>query len=239
MLAIGRPEAIEALTLLATGSLRRRTSGPFLVAGHGEVGSEVVRLLREAGEPVQIIDDDLERDEIDFRGDIVDPALLEQLDLEHSQGIVLAIDSDKATLFATLVLASKAPDLPIIARVNRAENIDRLYRAGADFALSLSQVSAQILARRVLRRNTLALDTELRLLATPTDEYPGLVDRTPTDPDIRRRTGCSVVAVERGEEVLTQFDDRLRFRPGDVIYVCGHRTDTERFVELYGASRTS
>lgn len=237
LLAIGRPEAIDELTLLATGGLRRRASGPFVIAGYGEVGREVVRQLREAGEPVLIVDERKEREEIDIHGDIVDPELLESLDLDRAQGVILAIDSDKATLFATLVLAGKSPDLPIIARVNRAENIDRLYRAGADFALSLSQVSAQILTRRLLHRSTVALDTELRLLATPTGEYPDLVHQHPSALEIRRRTGCSVVAVERNDEVLTHFDGTFSFQPGDGVYICGHRTDTERFVELYGRRR--
>jgi hypothetical protein len=34
--------------------------------------------------------------------------------------------------------------VPIIARVNQSENVERIHAAGADFALSISRVAGQI-----------------------------------------------------------------------------------------------
>ena len=52
-----------------------------------------------------------------------------------------ALESDSATLFATAVLRNLAPDVILIAGVNRAENVSRIHRAGADFALSVIEES--------------------------------------------------------------------------------------------------
>ena len=50
---------------------------------------------------------------------------------------------------------------------------------------------------------------------------------------IRDLTGCSVAAVERGEQLLMQFGADFRFEPTDKVYICGSREATRRFVEQF------
>ena len=225
LVAIGRQEKLDDLAELATGR-RQRRDGPILVAGNGIVGGKVAELLRAAGEPVTMIDLDGAKTGTDQTGDIADANFLESLDLGRARALVLALDSDRATLFATVMIKAAAPDLPTIARVNRADNVERIHRAGADFALSISQVSAQIVAQRLLHRDSRALDTEIQLLRLPADAL--LRHHHPTPATVRPRSGCSVVAVERGEEVITDFRPDLAFEAGDIVYLCGHRRAIEK-----------
>lgn len=125
-------------------------SGPFIVCGYGEVGQKVVELLRVVGEEVRVIDR-RPGEGVERVGNVLDPRTLEPLGLAGAQAVILALDSDSATLFATVILRELVPEVPIFARVNEAENIDRIHRAGASFALSISQVSGQLLARKLLR----------------------------------------------------------------------------------------
>jgi K+/H+ antiporter YhaU regulatory subunit KhtT len=50
---------------------------------------------------------------------------------------------------------------------------------------------------------------------------------------MRERTGCSVVAVERGDDVLTDFDDDFHFETDDALYVCGSNAAVRRFKEMF------
>jgi hypothetical protein len=86
----------------------------------------------------------------------------------------------------------------VIARVNLADNVERIYAAGADFALSISQVSGQILAWRLLGKESVAVDPELRVVKVSSQ---GLENRQPADINLLGKTGCSVVAVERDDEL--------------------------------------
>ncbi len=228
LVAVGSAESLERLRQLAGGS-KNKPQGPFLVAGYGEVGRKVGMLLRDAGEEIRVIDLK-EAEGVDVVGDILDPRMLESLDPAHSQGIVLALDSDRATLFATVIIKELAPEVPIIARVNAAENVSRTHHAGADFALSISQVSGKILAARLLDQETVELDTELRLQKV---SAPGLDGSHPAALDIRVHTGCSVVAVERGADLVVDFDADFEFDARDTIYICGDREATRRFTEVY------
>ena len=234
LLAVGSSGSLDQLSLLAVGPNQDRANGPLIVVGYGEVGRRVVSQLREAGEELIVVDRKSEAKEVGLRGDIVDPKVLDSLSLDTAGGLILALDSDTSTLFATLTIKGRAPDLPVVARVNAAGNIERMYRAGADFALSISQVAADIMVRELLGRDTLALAAQLRLVKISAE---AMAEGHPSTLEIRKRTGCSVVAVERGDQVTISFDEGFQFQPQDVVYGCGHHRATEKFLRLFGGDR--
>lgn len=39
--------------------------------------------------------------------------------------------------------------------------------------------------------------------------------------DLRAKTGCAVLAVERGEKLLAEFGAEFKFVSGAAVYVCG------------------
>ena len=230
LVVIGPAAGLDRLTALARGPVALRRKGPFLIAGYGEVGRKVAELLRDAGEEVRVVDRE-SGDGVDEVGSLLDPKLLDRLDVKNAQAVILALSSDSATLFATVILKDLAPEVPVIARVNEAENVERIRRAGAYFSLSISQVSGQMLARKLLGQEAVALDPRLEILKVPAD---GLVGHPPRDLSIRERTGCTVVAVERGDDVLVEFDPTFRFEAGDGVYVFGTTVDVRRFEARLG-----
>lgn len=229
VIVAGSSENIRRFGDLCGEAGLRPHHGPFVVAGYGEVGSKVVELLREVDEEVQIIDSQ-PLPGVDVLGNMLDASILESTAVRDAQAVVLALDADSATLFATVILKDFAPRVPVIARVNQAENVERIHQAGADFALSISQVSGQMLARRLLGQEAIAIDPQLRLLKV---SARGLEGHHPSELGIRERTGCSVVAVERGEDLLVDFGPEFEFAEMDAVYVCGSGEATGRFVEVF------
>ena len=230
LVVVGTPESHEKLLDIVGAQHTRDHQGSFLVAGFGVVGRKITQLLRDAGESVEVLDL-VEIEGVDRVGDVLDPNLLESLELSRYQGVVLALDDDRATLFATVILRDQAPKVPIIARVNAAPNVDRIHHAGADFALSISHVSGTILARRLLGEESIAVDTQLKVLKT---RAPKLVGKDPLHLDIRQRTGCSLVAVEHDGELRTQFDPGVQLEEGDTVFICGPPEAVAEFRKLYG-----
>ncbi len=226
LLVAGSSDSVHRLAQLGAGTTPLRRSGPFLLAGYGEVGRKVAQLLRDAGEEVVIIDK-RDGEGIDIVGDILDHRVLEQIDVRKAQGVILAVDSDSATLFATVILKDFAPETQVIARVNEAQNVERIHRAGAEFALSISQVSGQILAARLLGQEGISVGPQIRVLRSSPAAFAG---KSPAALGIRHLTGVSIVAVERGEELRVELDPGFTFEPGDVVYVCGNERAIDRFV---------
>jgi Trk K+ transport system NAD-binding subunit len=232
LVVVGSHASIDRLRELAGGAVTLRREGPFVIGGGGEVGRKVAELLRVVGEEVRLIDR-RPGPGVDQVGDVLDARMLEAAGVKDAQAVILALDTDAATLFATVILKDLAPEVPVIARVNQAENVDRIHRAGADFALSISQVSGQMLAQKLLGEEAVSVDPQLKVLKV---EAAGLAGRRPAELGVRERTGCSIVAVERGEEVLVELGPDFRFQPEDAVYVCGSSRAVRRFQEVFGAS---
>jgi Trk K+ transport system NAD-binding subunit len=228
LVVVGSHDSIERLSDLAEGQVAARRHGHFVVGGGGEVGRKVAELLKAVGETVRLIDRN-PGPEVDVVGDVLDMRVLEEAGVLDAQAVILALDADSATLFATVILKDLAPDLPVIARVNRADNVERIHRAGAYFALSISQVSGQMLARKLLKEEAYLIDPQLKVLKASPE---GLAGKHPSD-DVRQKTGCSVVAVERGDEVLVEFGRDFLFRSDDTVYVCGSHAAVRRFTEVF------
>jgi len=230
LVVLGSPASVDRLSQLARGPVALRRKGPFLIAGSGEVGGKVAELLRDAGEKVFVLDQKAIPG-VDLVGSLLDPKILDQLDIRGAQAVILALSSDSATLFATVILRDMAPEVPLIARVNEADNVERIRRAGAYFALSIARVSGQMLAGRLLGQEAVALDPRLEILKV---SPAGLVGLHPWDPTIRDRTACEVVAVGRGDDVLVEFDAELYLAPSDAVHVFGKTQDVRRFEERIG-----
>ena len=230
LVVVGSRDSIDRLSDVAEGNVETRRKGHFVVCGCGEVGRKVAELLEAVGEEVKLIDRQ-PGPGVDVVGDVLDARVLEGAGARDAQAVILALDTDSSTLFATVILKDLASDVPVIARVNQAENVERIHRAGAYYALSISQVSGQILAKKLLGVEAFLIDPELKVLKVPPDSLAG---HHPAEMDIRGRTGCSVVAVERGDDVLVEFGPEFRFRPDDSLYVCGSHGAVRRFTETFG-----
>jgi len=226
LVAVGSDESLDRLAARA-GAVALRQEGPFVVGGFGEVGRKVAQLLSDAGETVRVIDKEPYAG-VDLEGDVLDPELLQRAGVGEAQAVVLALNTDAATLFATVIVKDLAPAVPVIARVNQAENVERIHRAGADFALSISQVSGQMLARRLLGEEVVAIDASLQVRKVTVE---GLVGQHPSALQLRERTGCSVVAVERGDDLVVHFAPEFRFAEGDAVYLAGSNEAVARFHE--------
>ena len=50
------------------------------------------------------------------------------------------------------------------------------------------------------------------------------------------RTGAKVIAVERGPDVLVEFDHDFAVRPNDALFVCGSIRSLERYQREFHAS---
>lgn len=76
----------------------------------------------------------------------------------------------------------------------------------------------------------------MRLVKTTAE---GLGGRNPASSRIRERTGCSLVMIERDEELLADFDRDFEIRRGDSIYLCGSEEAVDKYFELFPEARSA
>jgi Trk K+ transport system NAD-binding subunit len=165
------------------GSRFLRRSGPYLIAGFGEVGRKVHELLRDAGEELRVVEREA-RDGVDIVGNVLDPSVLERAAIQECRAVVLAL------------------------------NIDNIYRAGADFALSISDISGEMLSARLLGRVARSRDEHrqvVRVIAKAGSPLRNLP---------LRQHGCSLLAVKRAG-IFAPVASEMAVQSGDELYICG------------------
>lgn len=226
VVAVGSDEGIAKLGDLATPVHR---PGLILVLGNTIIGQKAAEILRLADEEVLIIDE-VGGEGVAIRGDPLDPEVLSRAGASEARAVVLTLENDSATLFAAAVVRSLAQEVLVVAAARRAENIARIHRAGADFALSIGQVAGQLLAFHLLGQESVSLEAELKLVATTPGSLVGMALATRM---IRERTGCTVAAVERGDDVHVEFDGSFRLQLGDVVYLCGTSDTIDQYFDEF------
>ena len=140
LVLVGSDDCIHDFMKLCAGARRLRRDGAFVIADGGEVGREVAQLLDDCGESTFVIDRQ-PGIAVDLVGNVLDTQVLEPAGLMQAQAVILGRSTDATTLFSTVIIKNLVPDVPIIARVNLAESLQRIYIAGAGVARSIAQVS--------------------------------------------------------------------------------------------------
>ncbi|MDZ7745618.1 MAG: NAD-binding protein [Halobacteriales archaeon] len=233
LLVSGRDDQIATLRERTLGDVRRHRVGRTVVVGFGGVGQAICQVLTEAGHDHTTVDlRDMEG--VDVVGDGTKPETLKAAGIEDAQTVVLAIADDTIAEFATLVCRDLEPDIEIIARAQQRESVQKLYRAGADYALSLASISGRMTAGTVLDEEVLSMTTQVEIVRT---DAPELIGRTLAEASVRAETGCTVIAVEHEDDedgLQTDVGPEYRVRRGDRLVIAGTDDDVNRFNERFG-----
>ncbi|MFC7075213.1 potassium channel family protein [Haloarcula halophila] len=230
LLVSGTESQLEQLKTMTLSNVRQYRAGETVVVGYGEVGQTICREFASGGVPYTVLDRQ-EKPSVDVVGDATEPDDLRAVGVEDARTVILALSNDTDTEFATLVVRDLNPNVEIIARAEGTENVQKIYRAGADYVLSLATVSGRMLASTILREeDVISMDQQVEVVRTTAD---GLAGTTLGEADIRSRTGCTVIAVERNGDVLTDLGPDVDIRRGDELVVAGTDAGVTRFRELF------
>ncbi|HKJ58526.1 MAG TPA: NAD-binding protein, partial [Halobacteriales archaeon] len=218
LLVAGSEHQLSELKRLTLSVERRRARGTVVVAGFGEVGATVAEELARGGMETVVIDE-VERPGVDLVADATEEETYREADLESASNLIIALSDDTTAMLATLVAREVGPDVRIVVRAQETESIGKLYRAGADYVLALATVSGRMIASTVLdEEEVVAPEKRIELVRTTA---PKLAGQSLAGADVRHRTGCTVIAVERDGELLTDLSPEFTFQAEDTLVVAG------------------
>ena len=229
LVVVGTQAHLERVERMA---LPIRRQGHIVVAGFGAVGQKVIEMLQDAGETCIAIDRNAAAG-VDVVGSVLDSSSLDRARVREASAVVLALSDDGESVFATAVVRDYAPEVPLIVRVLRTPNIPRLYRSGADFAISVGQVTGQILAFHLLDEQTVQMENKVKFMRVKAAQLAG---QHPWHYEPLERTGAKVVAVERAGEVLVEFGPNFVVHADDCLFVCGSVNSLERYQRAFQTS---
>jgi len=232
LLVAGESMQVEALQEETASTIRLFAPHRIVVAGYGDSGRAACEALSSAGVDLTVVDA-VESDGVDVVGDARDPETLDAAGVTEASALIVTVGDDTTAVFATLIARELNPDLYIVVRANEEDNVQKLYRAGGDYVQSLATVSGRMLASTVFEdEEVLAYDKQVNVVRLPAGKLAG---STLVDERVRTETGCTVVAVVRDGETITDFDpETFVFETDDQVVIAGTDEATTRFEQVFG-----
>lgn len=133
-------------------------TGHYIICGYGRVGKQITGECQSRGASVVVVEREgpvAEQGEKDgfivVKGDATEESVLREAGLERAKGLVTALSTDADNLFVTMSARIVRPDIFIVGRCNSDETESKLYRAGADRAISPHNVGGRHMAALLLK----------------------------------------------------------------------------------------
>ncbi len=230
--AIGTRQQVEKLDRLL-GSPEAEHQ-PVLVIGGGKVGRATAAALRRRGLTVHVVEKDPRLEKVLAKeadrvviGDAADRYVLEEAGLGEAAAVALTTNNDAVNIHLTVYCRRLKPELDVVTRVTHQRNIESIYRAGADSALSYTSLGREYVISLLLGREPVMVGEGADFFLVRVPDV--LAGKTLGGSRIGASTGLIVIAVEIGEETLTNPGPATEMPPGSRLLMLGTTEQREAF----------
>ena len=235
-LAVGTAVEVEALNEYLGDGIT--CGGRVLVIGGGRVGCEVARALQGRGAEVRIVERDPSlRENIEevtsdiVIGDAADTRVIRRVGIHEAASVVLTSHEDAVNIFLAVYCRKFNPDTIIVSRVTHPSNVEAIHRAGADFAVSDSQIKIQSVLGALRGREPMIFGEGLEIFNA---EVPRSLDgKQLRESGFLARTGLAVIAVESNGIVNPHPRPGHVIRRGEHVLFVGTASQRDEFVRVF------
>ena len=211
-------------------------NGPVVVLGGGRVGMAVAETLRARGIDFRVVEKKTgiaSQAPWFIQGSASDLEILVKAGIHDAPSVIITTHDDNLNIYLTIYCRRLRPDVQIISRASLDRNINTLHRAGANLVMSFSSLVTATILNLLHPQKMLMLSEGLNVFRTELN--PKLENETLVNIQIRENTGCSVVAVKRGGELIINPDPAIVLEHGDELVLIGSAGSERMFIEKYPA----
>jgi|Deesub1362A_J573_1020465.scaffolds.fasta_scaffold00050_149 Trk K+ transport system NAD-binding subunit len=210
----------------------------IMVVGYGNVGRVTARMIVRHTGRVLVLDrkkPEVLEEGIEFiEGDALDEHIWRTLDLKEFELIIMALPNDIDTIFTTLIVKNLFPEITVIARANAVENVEKIYRAGADYVAPLSSISAQMLSGVLLRGRELSEEVKrvhegVEIGRHTVEKGNPMEGKTLKEIGIHEKTGCLVIGIQDRDGKLLDIHPETVIEEGMTLAVLGTKEQIKEF----------
>lgn len=209
---------------------------PVIIVGGGRVGLAVAARFQQQEIPYLIIEKSRRRNEVDSRfvfGDAADIHTLEKAWFEKAPAAIITSHDDATNIYLTKYLRSLRPDMQILSRASEDRNVSTLHRAGADFVMSYASLGANTIFNFLIHEETMLLAEGLNIFHLPTPK--SLFGTTLMDSGIRKKTGCTVIAIVREGNTYINPEPAIKLGKEEELILIGTYEAERSFLAEFSA----
>ncbi len=223
-----------------------RLKNHFIICGYGRMGQVIASELNEKNLDFVVIENNETKAEIIrgkgfycIQGDATMEETLQTAQLTKAAGVAIVLDTDQDNLFVTLSMKTMNPELFILSRCSKEDNISKLMRAGANKVVNPyttgGQRMAEILSKpqiedsfSVLSSKHLHLDLTLdEISLEKLSKYNGVPIK---DSRLREDYDVMIVGIidEKGDTIISPHPDTV-LNSSHIILVMGKQENMNNF----------
>jgi Trk K+ transport system NAD-binding subunit len=230
MILAGTREQLEAYDDFAGPATPVET--PVLILGGGRVGRAAAQTLEQRDVEYRIVEKNpklIRDDEHYVLGSASDLEVLRAAGIQNAPSVFVTTHNDDLNIYLTIYCRRLRPDIQIISRATLDRNITVLHKAGADLVMSYATMTTNTVINLLSPGKVLTLTEGLNIFRV--EVGPSLAGKSLMDSDIRKDTGCSVIAVSRGDRLEINPDPMRPLEKNASLLVIGAADDERRFLE--------
>ena len=206
--------------------------GPVIIIGAGRVGRATAKSLNDRKMDFVVVEKDPARAKRCGNyvvGDAADREILFEAGMDKAHTVIITTHDDDTNIYLTLYCRRLKPELKIIARATLERNVNTLHRAGADFVMSYATMGANAIYNILERDEVLMIAEGLNVFRTQTPLI--MQHKSIREVDLRKETGCSIVAIQKGDDVLINPDPDYILMPDTELVIIGSYESEKEFAE--------
>jgi Trk K+ transport system NAD-binding subunit len=211
----------------------QKFDAPVLVLGGGRVGRAAAEALEQRDIDYRIIEKSRKM-AVGGRyiyGNAADINTLKRAGIKTAPSIIITTHDDPTNIYLTIYCRRLRPDIQIICRANLDRNISKLHTAGADLVMSYASLAANTILNLLKPDEVLMLAEGLSVFRSGL--HSSLVGKSLANSQIRRLTGCSVIAINRDGKLVSNPEPSIDFQKKDELILIGTDEAEKRFLQMY------
>ncbi len=217
----------------------------MIICGGGRTGSMIIEEFNAEGIEYVVIERDPEvvkglkkRGIPVVEGDATEDETLIEAGVERASGLVSTLPSDCNNLLLCITAKSLNKNLDIVTRASSQEAAKRLYSIGARKAVIVEAIGGRRLAMSLIKPavvdflDVVSKTGETSLEALRVERGAKIANKKVKDLKIKEKIGAIIIAIIRGEKVISNVGPEDEILEGDTVIVVGKRRSLDRLDEM-------
>ena len=206
---------------------------PVIILGGGRVGKAAAKVLEERQIPYKIVEKNLRSIKNDhyIQGNAADLDTLNQAGIQKASSVIITTHDDSMNIYLTIYCRKLRSDIQIVTRANLDGNISKLHSAGADLVMSHASMGANTIINLLKPNKILMVAEGLNIFSVPV--HDSLVGKSLADSQIRKKTSCSVIAINKNNKLDINPDPSILLEKQFEMVMIGTSESEKTLMDLY------
>jgi Trk K+ transport system NAD-binding subunit len=205
---------------------------PVVILGGGRVGRAAAQVLDQREIAYRIVEKNARviRNDRYIQGNAADIGTLYKAGIREATSVIITTHDDSINIYLTIYCRKLRSDLQIITRANLDRNISKLHSAGADLVMSHASIGANAIINLLTPNRILMVTEGLYIFRVPV--HASFAGKRLADTPIRQETGCSVIAIGKGDELAINPEPSVVLDKDDDMVLIGTSDAEQRLMQM-------